>query len=561
MKLQPFKKPFKRQKPDLKRLREIVAVLAKYQFTNVLERTGIIKSVLKFFKSTDIYEELDSTAPERLRLAMEDLGTTFIKLAQVLSTRPDLVGKDVADELSKLQDEVPPVPFESVKKMVETELEKPLDELFIEFEEDPIASASIAQVHRGVLKDGSKVAVKVQRPNITEDIQKDIAIMRYLVGQVNRRISNLKYYNLPGIVDEFERAIEKELDFAQELRNIERFRTFLKKKSKVYAPRTYPEYSSLRVLTMEYIEGTKIGDVIDSEIDYDRRKIAEIGTETYFRQIFIDGYFHADPHPGNILVMKDNVLCFVDFGMMGHLDQEFRDNLAELFVYTVRYDVKGMINQLLYMGIIDDETDTAELKYDLIDLLDKYYGAEIKDVGGMITEFSMPNLMVKHKLKLPKDFILLGRVLSMAEDLGRKLDPSFNGIEFAEPLIRKLFKKKLNPLRMLDYQTQYLFELEHIVKDLPQTINQTLLRAKKGKIKMDMEISNLDRFADKMEKIVDRISIALIIAALIIGSSLILQTNKGMPMPVIGFSTIGLVVFLVATIMAIILIISILRKD
>ncbi|GAB4312966.1 MAG: AarF/ABC1/UbiB kinase family protein [Methanobacteriaceae archaeon] len=561
MKLQPFKKPFKRQKPDLKRLREIVAVLAKYQFTNVLERTGIIKSVLKFFKSTDIYEELDSTAPERLRLAMEDLGTTFIKLAQVLSTRPDLVGKDVADELSKLQDEVPPVPFESVKKMVETELEKPLDELFIEFEEDPIASASIAQVHRGVLKDGSKVAVKVQRPNITEDIQKDIAIMRYLVGQVNRRISNLKYYNLPGIVDEFERAIEKELDFAQELRNIERFRTFLKKKSKVYAPRTYPEYSSLRVLTMEYIEGTKIGDVIDSEIDYDRRKIAEIGTETYFRQIFIDGYFHADPHPGNILVMKGNVLCFVDFGMMGHLDQEFRDNLAELFVYTVRYDVKGMINQLLYMGIIDDETDTTELKYDLIDLLDKYYGAEIKDVGGMITEFSMPNLMVKHQLKLPKDFILLGRVLSMAEDLGRKLEPNFNGIEFAEPLIHKLFKKKLNPLRMLDYQTQYLFELEHIVKDLPQTINQTLLRAKKGKIKMDMEISNLDRFADKMEKIVDRISIALIIAALIIGSSLILQTNKGMPMPVIGFSTIGLVVFLVATIMAIILIISILRKD
>jgi len=561
MKLQPSKKPSKSQKPDLKRLREIVSVLAKYQFTNVLERTGVIKSVLKFFKSTDIYEELDSTAPERLRLAMEDLGTTFIKLAQVLSTRPDLVGKDVADELSKLQDEVPPVSFELVKKMVESELKKPLNELFMEFEEEPIASASIAQVHRGVLKDGSKVAVKVQRPNITEDIQKDITIMRYLVGQINRRISDLEYYNLPGIVDEFERAIEKELDFAQELRNIDRFRTFLKNKSKVYAPKTYPEYSSLRVLTMEYIKGTKIGDVIDSEVNYNRRKIAEIGTETYFRQIFINGYFHADPHPGNILVMEDNVLCFVDFGMMGHLDQEFRDNLAELFVYTVRYDVKGMINQLLYMGIIDDDTDTAELKYDLMDLLDKYYGAEIKDVGGMITEFSMPRLMVKHQLKLPKDFILLGRVLSMAEDLGRKLDPSFNGIEFAEPLIRKLFRKKLNPLRILDYQTQYLFELEHIVKDLPQTINQTLLRAKKGKIKMDMEISNLDQFADKMEKMVDRISIALIIAALIIGSSLILQTNKGMPMPVIGFSTVGIVVFLVATIMAIILIISILRKD
>ena len=561
MKLQPFKKPFKSQKPDLKRMREIVGILAKYQFVNVLEKTGLIKSVIKFFKSTDIYEELDNTAPERLRLAMEDLGTTFIKLAQVLSTRPDLVGKDVADELSKLQDEVPPVSFESVKKMVESELKQPLDELFVEFEEEPIASASIAQVHRAVLKDGTELAVKVQRPNITEQIQKDIAIMRYLAGQVNRRIADLKYYNLPAIVDEFERAIEKEIDFSQELRNIDRFRTFLKKKYMVYAPKTYPKYSSLRVLTMEFIHGAKISDVIDSEVNYNRRKIAEIGTETYFRQIFINGYFHADPHPGNILVMEDDVLCFVDFGMMGHLDQEFRDNLAELFVYTVRYDVKGMINQLLYMGIIDDETDTAELKYDLMDLLDKYYGAEIKDVGGMITEFSMPRLMVKHKMKLPKDFILLGRVLSMAEDLGRKLDPSFNGIEFAEPLIKKLFKKKLNPLRMLDYQTQYLFELEHIIKDLPQTINQTLLRAKKGKIKMDMEISNLDRFTDKMEKIVDRISIALIISALIIGSSLILQTNKGMPMPVIGFSTVGIVVFLVATIMAIILIISILRKE
>ncbi|MGC9516858.1 MAG: ABC1 kinase family protein [Methanomicrobiales archaeon] len=553
--------PFKKEKPDLKRLREIVGVLAKYQFANLLERTGLIKSLLKFFKSSDISKELDNTAPERLRLAMEELGTTFIKLGQVLSTRPDLVGKDVADELSKLQDEVPPVSFEAVKGVVESDLKQPIDELFLEFDEEPIASASIAQVHRGVLKDGTEVAVKVQRPNIFEQIQKDITIMRYLAGQVDRRISDLKYYNLPAIVDEFERAIEKELDFLQESRNIDRFRSNFEKDSTVYAPETYPEYSSIRVLTMEFIHGTKISDIIDSDIVINRSKIAEIGTKSYFKQIFLKGYFHADPHPGNILIMENNVLCFVDFGMMGHLDQEFRDNLAEIFVYTVRYDVKGIISQLMYMGIIDDDTDINELKYDLIDLLDKYYGAEIKDVGGMITEFSMPGLMVKHKLKLPKDFILLGRVLSMAEDLGRKLDPNFNGIELAEPLIRKLFKQRLNPLRFLDYQTQYLFELEHIAKDLPQTINQTLLRAKKGKIKLDMEVKNLDKFADRMEKIVDRISVALIIAALIIGSSLILQTNKGMPMPVIGFSSVGTVVFLIATIMAIILIINILRKE
>jgi len=543
----------------MKRLREIVSVLVKYQFGNVLERTGLKRSIKGIFTSDDLQEAFDKTAPQRLRLVLEELGTTFIKLGQVLSTRPDLVGKDFADELTKLQDEVPPFPFEDVKKLIEKELEAPLEDLFSDFQQDPIASASIAQVHYAVLKDGKKVAVKVQRLNLEEQVRKDIIIMRYLARQADRRILNLKYYNLPGIVDEFERAIEKEMDFAQEARNIDRFRLHFNDDPNICAPKVYWKYSTPRILTMEFIKGTKINDALESDTNINGKTIAKIGTDCYFKQIFQHGFFHADPHPGNLFILPNDVLCFIDFGMMGHLDREFMENLTELFVFTINYDLKGIINQLRYMRLIDDDTDIEELKRDLIDLLDKYMGAEISDIGGIINEFSKPNILVKHKIKLPKDFILLGRVLSMAEDIGRKLDPHFNGIEVAKPLIKETIKKRFNPLRILDYQATYLFELEHIFKDLPETINRFFLRIEDGKIRMQLDHQNLDEFASHLERIINRVSVALIVSSLIIGSSLIMLSDKGMPMPGIGFSTIGIVIFLIAAALAIILIISVLN--
>ncbi|MCK9150646.1 ABC1 kinase family protein [Methanobacterium alcaliphilum] len=552
--------PFNKQKPDLGRLREIISVLIKYQFGNIMAQAGFKKSFkISFTRETDFEEDLDSTAPERLRLVLEELGTTFIKLGQVLSTRPDLVGKDIADELAKLQDEVPPFEYSEVEKVVEAELEGPMDEFFKSFKKTPIASASIAQVHRARLIDGSEVAVKVQRPDLEEQIQKDISLMRYLARQMDKRIKNIKYYNLPSIVDEFERVIDNEMDFSQEARNLEKFKAMFDDDPEIYAPKIYKKYSTNRVLTMEFIHGTKISEIIETDIDINRRRIAEIGTEAYFKMIFLNGFFHADPHAGNIFVMKNNVLCFVDFGMVGHLDSEFMDNLAELFIFTINYDIKGMINQMMYMRLIDDDTNMEELRFDLLNLLDKYYGAEIDDIGGLINEFSMPGIMVKHKIKLPKDFILLGRVLSMAEDIGRKLDPTFNGIYLAQPLIKKIIKKKLSPMRFLDYQTQYLFEIEHLLKDLPQTMNRLIFRLEEGKLKMETDLKGLDTFSDRLETMTNRISLALLISSIIIGSSLILQTDKGMPMPTIGFSSVGLIIFLIGAIFAIVLTIFIIR--
>ena len=514
---------------------------------------------IKFSRRDDFEDELNDTAPERLRLVLEELGTTFIKVGQVLSTRPDLVGKDVADELAKLQDEVPPFPYDSVKKVVEEELEGPIEEFFKEFEEKPIASASIAQVHRAKLIDGTEVAVKVQRLDIEEQIKKDIVLMRYLARQANKRIKNLKYYNIPLIVDEFEAVIEKEIDFSQEARNLEKFRTMFEDDPHIYAPQVYRKFSTSRVLTMEFINGVKISEILESDMDINRRKIAEIGTECYFKMIFLNGFFHADPHPGNIFVMENDTICFVDFGMIGRLDNEFMENLAELFIYTVNYDIKGMINQMIYMRIIEDTSNLNELKFDLLNILDKYYGAEINDIGGMINELSMPNMIVKYKISLPRDFILLGRVLAMAEELGRNLDPTFNGISVAQPLIKKILKKKLSPLRFLDYQTQYLFEIEHLLKDLPQTMNRLLFRLESGKIEIDLQYKEMDKLTSKLETMVNRVALALIISSLIIGSSLILQTDKGMPMPVIGFSEIGLAIFIIASILALGLGIAILR--
>ena len=551
---------FGKRKLDFERLEEIIAILAKYEFIDVLKKTGLKKGFRRLIRSKSFLEELDASAPERILLVFEELGTTFIKFGQILSTRPDIVGDDIANELAKLQDAVPQDSFESIKIEIEEELERPLGEIFLEFSEVPVASASIAQVHQATLHDGTVVAVKVQRPNIIEQIKKDITIMRYLGGLLERRVSDFRYYNVSGVIDEFERAIVKELDFELEARNMEKFRSYFETNSRICTPKNFEEYSTMKVLTMDFIDGVKITEMKDANIRADGKSIASIGAKCYFEQIFKYGFFHGDPHPGNLLIKDNNTLCFIDFGIMGHLDMDFVNNLAELFTYIVDYDLNGIINQLLYMEIINDDIDIKSLKYDLIDILDQSYGADIKDLGGFINEFSTPDLMEKYKIELPKDFILLGKVLGLLEELGRDLDPNFNTIEVTEPLIKKLLAERLNPMNILNYKTQYLFELQHIGKDLPRTISQTLLKAKKGQIGIDLTLNSLDEFSSNLDKMVDRISVALIIASLVVGSALIIQSGRGIPSPELGFSTIGTIIFLIASLLALILIVIIVRR-
>jgi len=546
-------------RPDMGRLREIIRVMTKYHFGNILEAVGLKN---RLFETLKLYikspEEVHEPAHVRLRLVLEELGTTFIKLGQVLSTRADLVGREVAEELAKLQDEAPPFPFEDVKRVLESELGVPMEEVFSEFQEEPVASASIGQVHRARLRNGDAVAVKVQRPGIADTVKSDIILMKYLAKLANDRVPGLRYYNLPGIVAEFERAIRKELDYHQEANNVERFRAMFMDDETVYAPYVYREYSTGRVLTMEYMDGVKLTDILKSDIKFNARVIAERGARCYFKQIFIHGFFHADPHPGNILVQKGNVLCFLDFGMMGHLDRSFRDRLAELFILLMNYDVNGIVNQLRYMNILTEETDLEEVKYDIIDLLDRYYGADVRKVGEILTEFTMPGMIRRHRIRIPRDFVLLARVMSMAEDLGERLDPRFNGLEVAWKMTHKLIRNRLNPLRNLDEVPAAIIELEHIMNDLPRGLISALQKLEEGKLKMELEHRNLDEISVRIERSTNRISLAMLVSALIIGSSLVTIPREALILE--KFPFLGIFGFAVSFLIALALIVSIIKS-
>lgn len=538
------------QSPNLNRLNHIIKVLSNYEFGYIAEKVKL-KNKIPFKSHSYEYEsieELDATIPLRIRLVLQELGTTFIKLGQTLSTRPDLVGDDIAAELSKLQDDNPPVDFEIIKSVIEEELGDSPDNLFLSFEKEPLGSASIGQVHKAVLKNGDKVAIKIQKPGVEDIIRKDINIMRFLAKRVNDYMPQFRNYNLPGIVNEFERSILKEIDYTQESMNIIRFEHNFKDNETVYVPLVYKEYSTKKILTMELIEGKKISDVITSDEEYDKPLIAKRGIESFFKQVLVDGFFHADPHPANIYILDDNVICFLDYGMMGILDQEFRENLAELIVYFMENSVKGMINQLVYMGIINEAVDINAFRYELTDLMYRYYGIGLNEMHGGMND--LISLMRRYKIQLPREFVLLARGIGMLEDSGEKLDPNFNPVEAFKPMAMKVISKKISPLRIVDFLKDNLFEFEHLLKTLPHGISKTLYKLEEGKLTLEIEHKGMERISNK-------ISTALIIAALLIGSSLIMQTDKGIL--ILGFPFLGIIGFIISMMLGLVLVLSVLK--
>lgn len=362
---------FSRDKVDFQRLREIIHLLVKYRFDNLVGEMKLKGSRWgDLFYKYNAEVDLDATAPERLKLVFEELGPTFIKLGQMMSTRPDLVGQQMADEFTKLQDDSAPIDFEIIKSIVESELGLPLKKVFQTFEEEQIATASIGQVHRAVLLDGTNVAVKVQKPGIQDIVKKDITIMHHLADIIDKKISSLKYLHVPVMVDEFEKSINKEMDYQLEARNTQNFQNNFQGDSGIHVAQIYPNYSTSLVLTMEFIEGVKMSKVMESPEDFDAKLLAKRVAKSYFQQLLMDGFFHADPHPGNLYVLENNVVCYLDFGMMGHIDHDFMQNIGELFIQVIEYKVEVIINELIYMGILNESVDRYPLKRDIMDVLD-----------------------------------------------------------------------------------------------------------------------------------------------------------------------------------------------
>jgi len=553
---------FKRRYKNLKRLQQTTTILIKYGFDYFVKQLGLINLISKGGKILKLKPSkiAQLPLPIRIRLALEELGPTFVKLGQILSTRPDLIPQDYIIELQKLQDEVPPFAYDRVEQIIKRELGADILKIFKSFEQKPFAAASLGQVHQAILEDGDKAVVKVQRPDIEKVIETDLDILFDLARLTERHIPASRLYDPVGIVEEFTKVIRSELDYGTGGRNAERFRKNFEDDKTIYTPKIYWEFSSRRILTMELIEGIKINNLKElDKIGYDRKKIAENVAKAFMKQILIDGFFHADPHPGNMLVMKDEVIGFMDFGMMGRLDEEIREKGIDLFIAVLERNPNKIINEMLNLGITSqEEIDTRSLKIDIKEMLDQYYDKPLKEIklGELISQ--LVEISIKYHIKMPAEFALLGKSLITIEGIGSELDPDFNLAEIAKPYAKDVILERKSPQRLISKLLNDLSELYNLVILIPRQLSKTLKKMEKGVFKLEFQHRGLENLINALDKSTNRLSYSLILAAIIIGSSLIMQTDKGPHF--MGFPVIGVLGFLISGVLGLGLVIINLRS-
>lgn len=547
---------------SMKRYQRILRVLFKYGFEDILDRFKIetfIRSGRKGLSKQKKAEIVQMSRQERIRLVLEELGPTFVKLGQMLSTRPDIVPAEFIEEFRKLQDEV--VPFSGIhaREIIEKELGKSVDTLFLSFEEVPLAAASIAQVHSASTKSGDKVVIKVQRPGIRSTIRSDMEILSDLAHLIARRLPETSPHDPVGIVDEFNQWITKELDFLQEARNIDRFGHNFKDDETVYVPKVYWHLTTSRVLTMEYIDGIRISNQVRLEqAGLDRKTIATNGAKAVLKQIFEHGFFHGDPHPGNLFILKGNVIAPLDFGLMGRLDDELIDEIGNLLNGIVQKNVDKIVRVFLRIGIVREEGDVRTLKHDIGEFLDRYYQTPLYRVNFEQIINEVVDVVSRYRIRIPRDLYLMGKALVIMEGVGRTLDPDFDMISLAKPYVQKIMVRKLDPHRLMRDLSQLLEDFKDFIDTLPDNLRTILLKFRRGELGINIHHRGLDHLIRELDKSTNRLSFSLIIAALIIASSLIMQLNRGPQL--FGLSAFGLIGYLIAAILGFWLIIAILRS-
>jgi len=535
----------------IQRYRQILSVLFRHGFGDVVDTLKIEQYLdiglnIISRKSRDNVEALSRA--DRIRMAIEELGPTFIKVGQILSTRPDLLPMDLVTELGKLQDSVPPFEFASVKNILEEELKVPLSEIFSEFDETPLASASIGQVHRASLVGGDDVAVKIQRPGIRKTVEVDLEIMLHLATLMEKHFKDMEVHKPTQIVEEFARTLDKEMDYGMEAANLEQFAAQAGDDHCVYVPRVYREASTGKILTMEFIDGIKASQIGELEKEgLDRKEIARRGFDLILKQIFIHGFFHADPHPGNLFILPDNVICFLDFGMMGRIGRISREHFADLLMSIVSRDEEKAVHALLKLTVSDQESNRQSLERDMADLINSYAYRPLKEIDLEKFLQQMLDMMAKHRLTIPADLFLMIKSLSTVEGLGLSLDPEFDAIAQAEPFIRRIYLDRLHPKRIAQDLYESGKDLLYLARDVPGELREILRLARTGKVKIAFEHRGLEPVLSTLDRIVNRLSFSLVLASLVIGSSLIVLSD--LPPRWHDIPIIGLAGFLVAVIM------------
>jgi ubiquinone biosynthesis protein len=513
------------------RVREIVTILGKYGLADWVSRLDL--DFAKWLHRGATGRKLaDLTTEVRVRLVLTELGTTFIKLGQMLSTRPDLVGAKVAQELSKLQDNAPADPPGVVRTTLESELGRPLGELFAEFDETPLASASIGQVHRARLPGGQLVAVKVQHPGIESKVRTDLEILLTLAELAEKHLSEARQYQPRATAAEFQRTLLRELNFGREERNLRQFLRHFAEDPTVRFPAPYADLSTSRVLTMEYLEGVKLSDATQLEqLGLDLNEIARRGAAVFLEMIFRDGFYHADPHPGNLLFLPGGVIGMLDCGMVGRLDENLREEIEDLLLAIVSRDALRLTALITRIGSVPSELDQAGLSSDLTDFL-AYYGHQPLDrfdLSGALTE--MTEIIRRYHIVLPASLALLLKVLVMLEGTARLLNPRFNLTELMKPYQHKLLVRRLSPQRHLQKLQRVYQEWEALGAVLPQGLRDVLRQLQSGKFTVHQEHKGL-------EPSVNRLVLGMLTSSLFLGSALMWSNNV---LSVGGVSILGLV--------------------
>ena len=499
---------------------QITDVLITYGFGSAVQR--LFPGTYRFRRCRECPIESVTSVYQQMRMAIEELGPTFIKFGQILSTRQDLLPHELITELKILQDRTAPLPFSSVMDVIRSECPD-YEHVFSSIDEIPLASASIAQVHRGVLNDGTEVVLKVQRPGIGGIIETDILILESFAARIEEYYPQYRIYNPRGIVKDFANQVRQELDFIHDGKNADRLRLNMQGLLKIRVPGIFWEYSTRHMLVMEYAEGVRIDDVDAIRgFGVDTAEVADRGFSAYMQQIFEDGFFHGDPHPGNLLVSRDGTITFLDFGIVGIIYPERRFSFIQILIAMMQRDPELMIKGLEHLGITIGESDRDLLRDDLYRIMLDAEGATIGEYSFEDMSRGLTDTLRKYRIRMPQNLMLMLKVIIMVLDVGVTLDPGFNFGEKAEPYVRKLARRETLIDQILHRASHSFLEAVDGLLEMPRVINRTLRQLSTGTIKIDIMDDDILRIQQSLDRTSDKILIGLIVAGVVVGSSLVI---------------------------------------